>query len=90
MLSVHWGAAQNQVEDLFALPDSVRPFTIENFYQLILQNHPVARQTALLTEVAKQEIRMARGNFDPKIEAELVTKNFDDKEYYSILNGSIK
>lgn len=90
MLSVHWGAAQNQVEDLFVLPDSVRPFTIENFYQLILQNHPVARQTALLTEVAKQEIRMARGNFDPKIEAELVTKNFDDKEYYSILNGSIK
>lgn len=77
-------------DSLFILPDSVRPFTIENFYTLILQNHPVARQTELLSEVARQEIRMARGNFDPKLEASFLTKNYNDREYYSILNGSLK
>ena len=85
-------AAQRAVftDSLFMLPDSVAPFTIENFYTLILQNHPVARQTELLTEVARQEIRMARGNFDPQLEAEFVTKNYNNQEYYSILNGSLK
>ncbi|MEO5600167.1 MAG: TolC family protein [Cyclobacteriaceae bacterium] len=77
-------------DSVFLLPDSVKPFTIENFYTLILQNHPLARQTELLSEVARQEIRMARGNFDPKLEAEFLTKNYNDKEYYSILNGSLK
>ena len=85
-----WGNSQSLTDSIFIMPDSVRPFTIENFYTLILQNHPVARQTALLTEVARQEIRMARGNFDPKLEAEFLTKNYNGQEYYSILNGSIK
>jgi hypothetical protein len=47
------------VDSLFVLPDSVKPFSIENFYQLIVQNHPVAKQAGLLSEVARQEIRMA-------------------------------
>lgn len=80
----------SSIDTLFVLPDSIKPFTIENFYEIILQNHPVARQTNLLTEVAKQEIRLARGNFDPKLEAEFLSKSYDDKEYYSILNGSLK
>lgn len=78
------------IDSLFILPDSVKPFTIENFYTLILQNHPIAKQTELLSEVARQEIRMARGNFDPKLEVEFLTKNYKEQEYYSILNGSIK
>lgn len=77
-------------DSIFMLPDSVKPFTIENFYTLILQNHPVARQAELLSEIARQEIRMARGNFDPKLEAEFLTKNYNEQEYYSILDGSIK
>ncbi|MBZ0245873.1 MAG: TolC family protein [Cyclobacteriaceae bacterium] len=93
LIVVHsWSVAQKPaMEDaLFVLPDSVKPFTVENFYSLILQNHPVAKQSALLTEVAQQEIRMARGNFDPKLEAQLLTKNYNDQEYYSIVNGSLK
>lgn len=78
------------MDTLFSLPDSTKPFTIGNFYELILQNHPVARQVSLLTDVAKQEIRLARGNFDPKLEAEFLAKNFDNKEYYSIMNSSLK
>lgn len=84
------GQGRTMVDSLFVLPDSVKPFTIENFYKLILQNHPVAKQTELLSDVARQEIRMARGNFDPKLEVEFLSKNYKDQEYYSILNGSLK
>ncbi len=84
------GQGRTMVDSLFVLPDLVKPFTIENFYKLILQNHPVAKQTELLSDVARQEIRMARGNFDPKLEVEFLSKNYKDQEYYSILNGSLK
>lgn len=84
------GQSSTMVDSLFVLDDRVRPFTIENFYRLILENHPIAKQSELLTEVARQEIRMARGNFDPKLEAEYLSKNYDNKEYYSIMNGSLK
>lgn len=95
-MSLHGMVATGQdrlmagVDSLFILPDSVKPFSIENFYQLILQNHPVAKQASLLSEVARQEIRMARGNFDPKLEVAFLSKNYQDQEYYSILNGSVK
>ncbi len=82
--------AEATVDTLFTLPDSVKPFTIENFYLLVIRNHPVAKQTELLSENAKQEIRMARGNFDPKIEMEFLSKNYNDKEYYTVANGSVK
>ena len=44
-----FGSAPSSIDTLFVLPDSTKPFTIENFYEIILQNHPVARH--LLAEV---------------------------------------
>src|SRR5690606_25440745 len=82
--------AQSLTDSIFILPDTTRPFTIENFYYLVLSHHPIARQTELLTDVAKQEIRLARGNFDPKIEIQYLNKNFNDTEYYQIFDGAVK
>lgn len=80
-----------QVTDtLFHVPDSTRAFTLENLYQLILKNHPAVKQAALLSEVARQEIRLARGNFDPKLEAEFKSKQLNGKAYYDIFGSSLK
>ena len=81
---------QAQQDSLFVLPDTVKAFTLENFYFLILENHPTAKQTYLLTDMAKQEIRLARGNFDPKLELSYQQKNFEGTEYYDLLDGSLK
>lgn len=81
---------QAQQDSLFVLPDSVKAFTLENFYFLILENHPTAKQTNLLTDIARQEIRLARGNFDPKLEISYLQKNLDGTEYYDLLDGSLK
>ena len=63
--------------------DSTEVLTFENFFSLVEQNHPLARQAALLTESARQEIRSARGAFDPKLHAGLYQKQYLAKEYYT-------
>lgn len=79
-----------QADSIFVLPDSVKPFTVENFYQLTLAHHPIVKQANLLSEIARQEIRLARGSFDPKLEVQYVNKQYNSTEYYNILNGSLK
>jgi outer membrane protein TolC len=77
-------------DSLFTIPDSARVFTLENFYELLVRNNPTARQANLLPEVAQQEIRYARGSFDPKLESQFLIKSLNGKEYYEIFNGALK
>lgn len=81
---------QVATDSLLTLPDSVRPLTIDNFYAMLLNNHPIAKQADLLSDFARQEMRLARGNFDPKLEGQYLAKNFGDVDYYKIFNSSIK
>lgn len=81
---------QVAIDSIFTLPDTAKPFTLENFYELILRHHPVVKQADLLSEVAKQEIRLARGNFDPKIESAFLLKHFNGTEYYRQFDAAIK
>ncbi len=50
--------------------------TLDEFFRVVLLHHPVAKQAYLLNELARQELRLARGNFDPKLKS-----NFDIKEF---------
>jgi outer membrane protein TolC len=75
--------AQKSMDVVFQLPDSVISFSIDEFYKIILEHHPVVKQARLLNEVALQEIRMARGAFDPKLEFFWDKKEFQDKLYYN-------
>ncbi len=52
------------------------------FLDLVRQHHPVARQAALNPERAQQEIRQARGAFDPSISAKYYGKELKGKDYY--------
>lgn len=82
--------AQQYSDSIFVLPDSAKPFTIGNFYELVLKYHPVAKQAQLLSLTGKQEIRMARGNFDPKLETQYLLKHYDGTEYYRLFDASVK
>lgn len=90
MLSTGWLQAQTSLDSILSVPDKAFVFTIENYYELIRRNHPVVKQTDLMTDVARQEIRMARGYFDPKLEASMVTKNYKGTEYYNKANAELK
>ncbi|MFN8341069.1 MAG: TolC family protein [Cyclobacteriaceae bacterium] len=62
--------------------DTLTPFSIRDLHEAMLRFHPVVKQAELLPELARQEIRMARGNFDPKLESRFSGKEYGGKDYY--------
>lgn len=78
---------QSLMDSIFMLGDTTQTLSIDEFYKIILANHPVVKQAELLNDMAQQEIRLARGSFDPKIVSSLDHKEFDDKTYYSKLDA---
>ncbi len=89
LLLAYASHAQISLDSVFVLPDSIKPFSVDGMYAAMLEYHPVVKQAYLLNETARQEIRMARGAFDPKIEADLNIKEFKDKEYYNKFKTSL-
>jgi len=66
------------------ISDSTKTLSFEDFLQLVMLNHPLAKQAQLLTERAKQDLRMSRGAFDPAVSSKYYRKEFDGKNYYTL------
>ncbi len=65
-------------------------FTLEQFIWFIKKYHPVAKQAELLKAQGKNTIRQAKGNFDPYLFSYFENKEFNEKEYFQILNTGLK
>lgn len=63
--------------------DSLRFFSFDDFQEMVLTRHPVARQAALLPEVARAELLEVRGLFDPKFVAYFDRKGFKGIDYFN-------
>ncbi|MEM8895717.1 MAG: TolC family protein [Bacteroidota bacterium] len=70
--------------------DSLNVLSIDDFYGLVLQNHPVVRQADLLEAGAQQEIRLARGSFDPKLNSSYDYKTLKGTEYWDQWDHELK
>ncbi|WP_229376845.1 TolC family protein [Fibrella aquatilis] len=57
-------------------------FTAAEFFDAVLNYHPVVRQANLFPEQARAEIMEARGAFDPKLTSYFDRKEFTQKLYY--------
>lgn len=64
--------------------------SLDQFMQIVRANHPVSKQADLLLDQGQAKLRKARGSFDPKLQADLREKDFDDKDYYRLLNAGLK
>ncbi|MEX0883179.1 MAG: TolC family protein [Cyclobacteriaceae bacterium] len=60
-----------------------------DFMEWVSNYHPISRQADLNLELGKQELRMARGGFDPYIYGSLDEKTFKETEYYNKRTGGI-
>lgn len=65
-------------------------FTFDEFINLVKSNHPIAIQANLQVEKGQAYILKSRGGFDPKLYGTAGQKYFDEKQYYSLINGGIK
>ncbi len=64
--------------------------TAERFLWFVDNYHPIASQSQLLELEGESAIRKSRGAFDPYLHANVDQKYYENKTYYSLLNGGLK
>ncbi|MEQ8413562.1 MAG: TolC family protein [Imperialibacter sp.] len=64
--------------------------SLGEFYELVNEHHPIARQATLLNTRGGLAVNLARGAFDPKLVSDFNRKNFDGKNYYDIWNTYVQ
>ncbi|QHJ06805.1 TolC family protein [Hymenobacter busanensis] len=86
------GAASHSVPGPSALPAAANDslFALADLLTLVGENHPVARQAALLPERAQQEVRLARALFDPLAESKFYRKEFGGQEYWNRWDNTLR
>ena len=75
---------------LFAQEKNLKEFSYNEYLGYVKKFHPLVKQANLKLNEAQALLMQSRGAFDPKLEAEYTEKQFSDKNYYSIFNGSFK
>jgi outer membrane protein TolC len=61
-----------------------------DFLELVVAHHPLSVRAQLQRDRAEAVLRMARGNFDPKLYTDLEQKYFKGTTYYRNLEGGVK
>ncbi len=69
---------------------TIKTFSQDQLLWFVQNYHPLAKQANLVIQKGESTVRMARGGFDPKLEGQFDQKTFDDKNYYSLLQGGLK
>ena len=75
---------------IFAQEKNLKEFSYNEYLGYVKKFHPLVKQANLKLNEAQALLMQSRGAFDPKLEAEYTEKQFSDKNYYSIFNGSFK
>ncbi|HOP42733.1 MAG TPA: TolC family protein [Flavobacteriales bacterium] len=70
--------------------DTLGVLTRRAVLQLVLDNHPAARQADLRTDMGEALVRSARGGFDPRATVDYDRKDFDDKDYFDLLEAGLE
>ncbi|HZF67407.1 MAG TPA: TolC family protein [Gemmatirosa sp.] len=70
--------------------DSVRALPFDEFHRAVAANHPVARQAGLARQQAREELRIARGAFDPTLSATVDRKARSSSVYYNYAEAELK
>lgn len=65
-------------------------FSYNEFLGYVKKYHPLVKIADLNISEAQANLIMARGGFDPKLEADFDQKQYSDTDYYSIFSSSFK
>ncbi|MBS1663679.1 MAG: TolC family protein [Bacteroidetes bacterium] len=75
----------------FAQPaDTGRTFTLNDLEEIVFGHHPIVKQAALLSDIAKAEVLQSLGYFDPTLKAGFERKLFGNTEYYNNWSSELK
>jgi outer membrane protein TolC len=74
----------------FVKAQDTTTLVFDAFYDQVIKFHPLAKVANLLPEMAKAELRSARGAFDPVVQANMRGKQTNDKNSYQYIEPQIK
>lgn len=63
--------------------------SLTEFVEIVKTYHPVVKQANLIPAQAREELRIARGGWDPKIYSDYNRKSYDGVNYYSYFENSV-
>lgn len=75
---------------LKAQTDTTHTLSVSDFIGIVKKYHPVAKQSALIPQQAREELNIARGGWDPLIYSDYDSKTFNGTNYYSYFENSVK
>jgi outer membrane protein TolC len=61
-----------------------------SFYEVLLRNHPLAKQANLVPLFGESYVLKAKGSFDPKAYNQTEQKYYSGSQYYSLINSGLK
>lgn len=64
--------------------------SFDDFIGLVRENHPVSQQVNLMNNQIDATRMMARGQFDPKIDASSENKRYEGSNYYQLNQAKVK
>ena len=63
---------------------------LQQFLEVVIENHPLIQKANINDDIAAAQILKGKGALDPKIYSDYGTKDFEDKDYYSIWQSEAK
>jgi len=61
----------------------------ESYLELVKKHHPITYRADIIVNLAEAKVLKARGAFDPKLEFGYDKKEFNDSNYFSLLNSGL-
>jgi outer membrane protein TolC len=78
-------------ENSLAQKDStMQILSFKNYLEIVRNQHPISKQAALQIEKGDAQVLSARGNFDPKLYADIAQKYFKGDQYYHLMDGGLQ
>ncbi|MFQ3576334.1 MAG: TolC family protein, partial [Cytophagales bacterium] len=75
---------------LMSQDSKTKVLTFKDYMGIVMKNHPVVRQAAIISEMGRAELLASRYLFDPKLDYDFTRKRFDGKNYYEYLDYGLK
>lgn len=70
--------------------DTTETLSLNDFLELVIAYHPLAKQADLIPQEARQRLVTARGGFDPFLFSTLDNKEFSGTEYFFLNETGVK
>ncbi|MDX1902623.1 MAG: TolC family protein, partial [Thermonemataceae bacterium] len=80
----------NHIIEVKAQNDSAVVFSLKDLYASMREHHPLVKAIRQKPIIAQQELLVAKGNFDPKLNVDYSQKSLKDKFYYSYWDSHLK